>query len=132
MASSASWPERLSLREAITERASNRVIDPAAGAVYALVSKTSTPQRGPGVLRRIDLRTRSVRLGPTFGVGGITMASGYLWVYGLPQATSRPVINQVNAATLARVRSIQLAPLSAQYPGLWPSPQDPTAQCGSA
>jgi len=40
-----------------------QVIDPAAGAVYPLVSKTNTSVRGPWVLCRLDLRTGAVHLG---------------------------------------------------------------------
>jgi streptogramin lyase len=93
------------------------VVAPAAGTAYALVAKTNTPMQGPWVLRRTDLRSGAVRRGPTFPVGGLTMASGYLWIYGPPGAAPQPVISQVNPVTLARVRSIPLAPVPASSDG---------------
>jgi hypothetical protein len=57
------------------------------------------------------------RLGPTFSVGGIGMAAGYLWIYGVPRASSVPVVWQVDPATLERVRSVTLARLPAGFPG---------------
>lgn len=112
------WPQRTVLRESTVELVSDQVVDPAAGTVYALVSKRNTPVRGPWVLRRIDLRTGSVRLGPTVPVGSLTMASGYLWIYSTPGAGSQPVISEVNPVTLARVRPIPLPRLPADFGGL--------------
>jgi hypothetical protein len=106
------------LRESIVERISGQVVDPAAGAVFILASKTNTPVRGPWVLCRISLATGAVRLGPTFLVGGLIMASRYLWVYGAPGPGSRPVISEVNPETLARVRSIPLRSVPASFGGL--------------
>jgi len=75
--------------------------------------------RGPWALSRISLRTGSRRHGPRFDVGGITLAAGYLWIYGVPRISS-PVAWQVDPATLARVRSITLPPLPPRFPGLSP------------
>lgn len=73
-----------------------------------LISRTSTPMRGPYVLECTEMRTGSVHKGPVFRVGNLTAVAGYLWVYGAPGPGWQPVISQVNPATLARIRSIPL------------------------
>jgi len=113
----ASWPQRLLERQSPAEPISDQVINPAAGAAYALISRTHTPMRGPYVLECTELRTGSVHIGPVFSVGSLTAASGYLWVYGAPRPGSQPVISQVNPATLARIRSIPLPPVPAGFGG---------------
>jgi hypothetical protein len=68
-----------------------------------LASKTNTPVRGPWVLCRISLATGAVRRGPTYPTGGLTMASGYLWVYSAAGVRAQPVVSQVSPVTLGRV-----------------------------
>src|SRR5262249_37346801 len=116
----APWPERRLLREGIAERIASQVIEPAADSAYVLTSRTHTPVRGPWVLRRIDLRTGSRRRGPTVGVGGLAMAAGYLWIYGVPRASAQPVAWQVDPVTLARVRSIAFPRLPPRFAGASP------------
>ncbi len=94
-----------------------QVIDPAAGAVYPLVSKTNTSVRGPWVLCRLDLRTGAVHLGQTFPVGSLIMASGYLWVYGAPGPGSQPAVSQVGPVTVALTRPIPLPPVPPGFAG---------------
>jgi hypothetical protein len=106
------------LRESIRELIAGQVADPAAGALYLLASETIRPARGPWVLCRISLRTGAVRLGPTFPVGSLAEASGYLWVYSAPGPGSQPAISQVNPATLAVVRPIALPRVPANLTGL--------------
>jgi len=117
----APWPERRLLRETAAERITGQVIDPATESTYLLALRRHAPVSGPWMLRRIDLRTGSQRGGPSFTVGGIAMAAGYLWIYGLPRASSSPVIWQIDPATLARVRLITLARLPPEFPGPWPA-----------
>jgi hypothetical protein len=105
----APWPSRTVMRESIVESISSQVVDPAAGAVYLLVSKTNTPVRGPWVLCRINLLSGAARQRPTFPAGSLTLASGYLWVYGAPGPGSPPVVTEVNPLTGLRVRLIPLA-----------------------
>lgn len=112
------WPSRAVLRESDVEAIANQVADPAAGAVFVLASRTSTPVRGPWALCRISLGTGAVRLGRTFPGGGVTMASGYLWVYSAPGARAQPVVSQVNPVTLEPVRSIRLPSVPANFGGL--------------
>lgn len=112
------WPSRTMLRESMVELISDQLVDPAAGAVFLLVSKTNTPVRGPWVLCRISLATGAVRLGPTFPVGGLAMASGYLWVYGAPGPGFQPVVTEVNPVTLQRVRPIRLPSVPASFGGV--------------
>ena len=69
------WPSRVRLRESFVASISGQVVDPGAGTVYVLVSKTNTPVRGPWVLCRISLATGAVRPGMTFPADRLTMAS---------------------------------------------------------
>lgn len=111
------WPSRIVLRESTVEAIGDQVVDPAAGAVFVLVSKTNTPVRGPWALCRISLATGAVRLGPTYPAGGLTMASGYLWVYSAAGVRAQPVVSQVNPVTLDRGRSIRLPAVPASFGG---------------
>jgi hypothetical protein len=112
------WPSRTMLRESMVELISGQLVDPAAGAVFLLVSKTNTQVGGPWVLCRISLATGAVRLGPTFPVGGVTMASDYLWVHGFPGPGFQPVVTEVNPLTLQRVRPIPLPSVPASLGGV--------------
>jgi len=71
--------------------------------------------RGRYLLRRIALASGTVRDGPSFAGDGITLASGYLWIYRGPDQGqgSRPgsaVVRQVSPRTLTVLRSVTLAP----------------------
>ena len=112
------WPSRIVLRESTVEAIGDQVVDPAAGAVFVLASKTNTPVRGPWVLCRISLATGAVRLGPTYPAGGLTMASGYLWVHSAAGVRAQPVVSQVNPVTLGRVRAIRLPAVPASFGGV--------------
>jgi hypothetical protein len=112
------WPSRTVLHESTVEAIADQVVDPAAGAIFLLASKTNTPVRGPWVLCRLSLTTGAVHLGPTFLVGGLTMASGYLWAYSTSGARAQPVVSQVNPATLQRVRAIRLPSVPANFGGV--------------
>jgi hypothetical protein len=90
------------------ELISGEAVDPAAGTVYALVSRTTTPTGGPYVLECITPRTGSVRHGASFPVGNLAMVSGYLWVYGSRSPGSPPAVEQADPVTLARIRPIPL------------------------
>jgi hypothetical protein len=113
----ASWPWRLVARQKPAGLVSGQVINPTAGVSYTLISRTSTPMRGPYVLECTELRTRSVRKGFVFRGGNLTAVAGYLWVYGTPGPGWQPVISQVNPVTLARIRSIPLPPEQASFGG---------------
>lgn len=104
----ASWPERLLLRQSPAELISDEAVDPAAGTVYALISRTTTPMHGPYVLECIIARTGSVRRGASFRVGNLAMVAGYLWVYGSGSPGSPPAVYQAGPVTLARIRPIPL------------------------
>src|SRR5690349_19855042 len=112
------WPSRTVLRESIVEAIADQVVDVAAGAVFLLASQKNTPVRGPWVLCRISLATGTVRLGPTFPTGGLTMASGYLWVYSTSGARAQPVVSEVDPATMQRVRAIRLPSVPANFGGV--------------
>ena len=102
-----------------TELISDQAIYPASGAEYALVSRASTPRRGPYVPECTELRTGAVHRGPTFPVGNLTVAAGYLWVYGVQAPGAQPVVDQVSPVTLARIRSIRLPHEPASFG--WPA-----------
>lgn len=105
----AAWPSRLLQRQRPSELIADQAISPATGAAYALISRTPTiPLQGPYVLECTELRTGSARHGPVFPVDRLTIAAGYLWVYGAPRPGAPPLIYQVNPVTLARIRSIPL------------------------
>jgi len=105
---SAPWPSRTVVHERVAQRIADQVLDSAAGAVFLLVSKTNTPERGPWALCRISLATGAVRQGPTFPVGSLAMASGHLWIYGAPGTGTPPVVTEINPQTLRRVRPISV------------------------
>jgi hypothetical protein len=105
-------------RETTNEYISAQAVNPGAGLAYALVSRASGPAGGPWVLESISLRTGSVHRGPAFPVGGLALASGYLWIYGVPSGGTQPVVSQLNPLTLARVRSVSLPKVPDAYAGL--------------
>jgi hypothetical protein len=108
----ASWRVHTVLRERIGGRITSQVVDPRAGVDYAMVARTVSLS-GPYRLRRTDLATGSVRSGPEFRTSGLSLAAGYLWIYGNlpPQSPSlRLVLSQVNPRTLAVVRFWRLTP----------------------
>jgi hypothetical protein len=109
------WPQRLIESQRPSNLVSGEVINPASDTYYTLTSRTHTPMRGPYVLACTDLRTGAVHEGPTFPVGSLTAASGYLWVYGAPRPGSRPLIYQVNPGTLARIRLLPPPPGHADF-----------------
>jgi hypothetical protein len=103
------------LRQGPAELIADQVINPDAGAAYALISRTNTPVRGPYILQCTQLRTGSVHEGPSFLVGSLAAASGYLWVYGASRPGAQPVVYQVNPASLARIRAITLPAVTAGF-----------------
>ena len=112
------WPTRAVLRESTVEAIADQVVDPAAGAVFLLASKTNTPVRGPWVLCRLSLATGAVRRGPAFPGGGLTMASGYLWAYSASGTRAQPVVSEVDPVTLEPVRVIRLPAVPATFGGV--------------
>lgn len=112
------WPSRVVLRESTVEAIADQVVDLTTGAVFLLASQTNTPVRGPWVLCRISLATGAVRRGPTFPVGGLSMASGHLWAYSTSGAKAQPVVTEVDPATLQRVRAIRLPSVPANFGGV--------------
>jgi hypothetical protein len=111
----APWPSRTVLLESPAEAGSIQVVDPGAGAVFLLASRTTAPENGPWVLCQISLATGAVRLGQTFRVSELTMASGSLWAYPGAGPTAQPVVSEVSPATLARIRSIPLPSAPANF-----------------
>lgn len=102
------------VREDQHELTAAQVVDPTAGARYALVPRRIAPARGPYALFRTGLANGSVRKGPAFADAGIALASGYLWIFSAPgQQASRSapvVVREVSPRTLAVVRSVALPP----------------------
>src|SRR5438874_7336300 len=96
---SGAWPERVVGREGVM--VSSPVVS--GGFVYALISQTHTPARGPYRLERTNLRSGFVRTGPRFSVGRLAFASGYLWVSGA--SGSRLRVLEVDPRSLRVVRS---------------------------
>jgi hypothetical protein len=89
----AGWPERTVVREDQHELTADQVVDPTAGALYALVPRRLAPARGPYALFRTGLANGPVRKSPVFADGGIALASGYLWIFsGRSQLASRSAL----------------------------------------
>ncbi len=114
-----SWSEH-----AVVAGTCPQVVDLDAGAAFSLVSHVPTDQ-GPWVLQRIDLARATTETGPTFSVGALAVAAGYLWIScgrTLPGDVTGPLLCQVDPRTLAVVRQIQLPRSRAPGPGadaLW-------------
>jgi hypothetical protein len=75
---------------------------------------------GPYQLHRIDLTTGVVTDGPAFSLPGISLASGYLWVFGTAPDVgplTAPELCQVDPQTLQVVRPISHWPVSQPAPG---------------
>jgi hypothetical protein len=105
------WPSHTVLAEPARLGVGAQVIDSTAGVDFAL---TSTPGRASYRLRRTDIASGQVKLGPRFGVPLVALAAGSVWVYG-PQPVSRNGLrfrlrlDQVNPSTLAVIRSRTLS-----------------------
>jgi len=107
------WPSRTVLRESVRVRSATQVLSLARGADFVLV-----PVNRPETvfqLRRISLASGAVQSGPRFGVSGLRLASGFLWVYGQvysgPHGTRvRLVLHQVSPSSLRLIRSWTLLP----------------------
>lgn len=107
ISSATSWPE-----VTVVAGMCPQVLDVAAGAGFSLVSAAPTSE-GPWVLQRIDLSRATTESGPTFPVGALTVAAGYLWIScGRSSGGDAvgPLLCQVDLRTLAVVRQIQLPP----------------------
>jgi outer membrane protein assembly factor BamB len=113
----APWPHLLLEQQRPAELIADQVVNPATGVAYALISRTRAPMRGPYTLECTELHTGAVHKGPVFPVGSLTIAAGYLWVFGAPRPGARPVIYQVDPATLARIRPIPSPPGPADFGG---------------
>jgi hypothetical protein len=101
----ASWPQRVILREGAALEQASQVLDPAAHVLYALVPRASGSSY---VLQATDLRTGRVRRGASYRVSGLALAAGSLWVYGQATAGRPSVLDQVSARTLATIRSLSV------------------------
>ena len=76
-----SWPSRTVLRESVRVRSATQVLSLARGADFALV-----PVNRPETVFQLRADQPGQRGGPEraarFGVSGLRLASGFLWVYG--------------------------------------------------
>ena len=107
------WPERL------VQHQPTGLYSPvvSGGFVYELISLTQRPMRGPYRLERRSLLSGRVRKGPLFPVGGITVAGGEVWVYGLTgKQPHLPHLYEVDPRRLTITRTIALPKPSFTYP----------------
>jgi hypothetical protein len=95
------WPESLLLRQTLV---ANQLIS--GDFLFAMISRTTSPERGPYRLTRTDLRNGTVKKGPLFKLATIAYASGRLWVSGTSHQDATAV--QVDAMTLRATRSYRL------------------------
>jgi outer membrane protein assembly factor BamB len=101
-ASDATWKERPLLHE---QRPSDQVVSD--GSLYALVSRTNTPERGPYRLMRTALATGKASRGPLFAQPNIAIASGHIWVSGSENGLPRAV--EIDPVTLRTIRTINFS-----------------------
>ena len=106
----APWPERRIAPESVFT--TGQAFDLATDVLYALVLQNPARGGGPYTLQATDLRTGVVRRGESYPVTGLSLVSGYLWVYGWPSAGTPPVLRQVGLGTLRTVRSVSLSTVS--------------------
>lgn len=103
------WRERTLLREQLP---SNQVVS--GGSLFAMVSLTNTPERGPYGLVRTTLATDKKARGPLFRLPGVAVASGRLWISGSQHGLPRAV--EVDPASLRTVRTIRFSHGYGAYP----------------
>ena len=86
-----------------------QVVDVTAGAAFSLLSQSPGGQ-GPWVLERTGIDSATTETGPTFSVGILALASGFLWIScgRASGIASGPLLCQVDPTTLTIVRQIQL------------------------
>jgi hypothetical protein len=86
-----------------------QVVDVTAGAAFSLLSHSPGGQ-GPWVLERTGIDSATTVTGPTFSVGVLALASGFLWIScgRASGIASGPLLCQVDPTTLTIVRQIQL------------------------
>jgi hypothetical protein len=90
-------------------------VDPADNDAYALVSETSTPERGPYRLERTDLVDHSVTRGPLFSQADLAFLAGELWVFGaVDRSSGEPATgaeaSEIDPGTLSVIRTLALPP----------------------
>jgi DNA-binding beta-propeller fold protein YncE len=88
-------------------------VNPAGNDAYALVSETTTPERGPYRLERTDLVDHSVTSGPLFSQSDLALLAGDLWVFGaVDRVSGEPAsaaeVSEVDPGTLLVIRTLAL------------------------
>ena len=101
-ASRGAWPQRTLLREQLP---SNQVVS--RGFLFAMVSLTNTPERGPYRLVRTTLATRTIHKGPLFSLPNVAVASGHLWITGSQHGLPRAI--EVDPKSLRTIRAIRFS-----------------------
>lgn len=96
------WPQRTLLREQLP---SNQVVN--GGFLFAMVSLTNTPERGPYRLVRTTLATRAIHKGPLFTLPDVAVASGRLWITGSHRGYPRAI--EVDPKSLRTIRGIRFS-----------------------
>jgi hypothetical protein len=107
--SGAAWPERTLLREQLPL---NQAVS--GGFLFAMVSLTNTPERGPYRLVRTTLATRAVRKGSLFRLPDVAVASGRLWITGSEHGLPRAI--EVDPKSLRAIRAIRFSHGYGAYP----------------
>lgn len=95
----AAWPERVIVRERVP---AEQVVF--GTFLFTMISRTTSPERGPYRLTRTDLHTGAVTRGPLFALPRIAAASGRLWITGASRGRAEAV--ELDPATLRAVRTI--------------------------
>jgi hypothetical protein len=85
-------------------------IDTETDTAYELTSNLRV-NHGFGHLESFDLTNQRMKSGPTFDVNALTLAAGYLWIYGSQTPLGRPpgpVLCEVSPSTLQLIRQVRI------------------------
>lgn len=94
----------------ILSGATPQAVDTESDTAYALTANFEV-NHGYGHLQSFDFATQQKKSGPTFDVNALTLAAGYLWVYGSQTLLGRPlgpVLCEVSPSTLQVIRQVRI------------------------
>lgn len=113
------WSQRTVLHEQLP---SYQVVS--GGSLYAMVSRTHTPERGPYRLVRTDLTNGTSSRGPLFKLPTVAVVAGRLWITGSEHGL--PLAVEVDPLSLRTVRTIHFTQGYGAFPlvEVAPGPSD--------
>ena len=108
-AAHAAWPQHVLFAERIPS--SQAVLG---SSLFMLVSRTTSPERGPYRLASVDLTTTSTTDGQMFSLPDVATAAGRVWLSGI--VARRPRLDDVDPVSRRVVHSLRLPAGVAAYP----------------